>query len=105
MMCKEFLKKASIVAISLGLIASPLAFATEEPEHDPEAPEQQAPTDPATDDPTEITEPAQGADPTTPGSDMDDPGLPDEDEAGFGDGGEAMPQESPDDPPADPVTE
>lgn len=40
MMSKEFLKKVGILGVSFGLIASPLAFGTEQQGYDPESPEQ-----------------------------------------------------------------
>ncbi|WP_189470675.1 hypothetical protein [Litchfieldella qijiaojingensis] len=111
MMSNELLKRIGILCVSFGLLASPMAFSMEEPEYDPQAsgqsdPEWQEAPDPsgASDsrtgsepDPTmPETEPAPGAGPDTSGTES---GLPPQgDEAGFGSGGEALPQEETSEP-------
>ncbi|APX92164.1 hypothetical protein BWR19_03975 [Halomonas sp. 1513] len=108
MMSKALLKKIGIFGVSLGLTASPLVMADM---HDDGAPADPAgtsdPASPGTQDPASPgTDPAgteEGtADPTTgvPGTgDEPEAGMPEDEEAGFGDGGEAMPGEA--DPPAE----
>ena len=88
MMTKQLFKKAGVLGVSLGLLASPLAFADM---HDPAADEHEA-SDPMT---TQPADPA--AMPADPAADpMADPGAPAEpgtptDEPGFGSGTEPMP--------------
>ncbi|MGM0639397.1 MAG: hypothetical protein ACQET4_14090 [Pseudomonadota bacterium] len=88
MMTKPLLKKAGLLSVSLGLLASPLAFADM---HDPTAAENEA-GDPMT---TQPADPA--AMPVDPASDpMADPGAAVEpgtpaDEPGFGSGTDPMP--------------
>ncbi len=88
MMTKQLLKRAGILGVSLGLLASPLAFgdmhAPAADEHDPADPMTTQPADPA----------AQPADPAA--DPMADPGAPAEpgtpaEEPGFGSGTEPMP--------------
>lgn len=88
MMTKQLLKKAGLLSVSLGLLASPLAFADM---HDPTAADNEA-GDPMT---TQPADPA--AMPADPASDpMADPGAAVEpgtpaDEPGFGSGTDPMP--------------
>ncbi|MBD3894887.1 hypothetical protein IEI94_03350 [Halomonas sp. ML-15] len=108
MMSKVFLKQFGILGVALGLTASPLVIADT---HDTGAPADPAgtsdPASPGTQDPASPgTDPAEmeegTADPATgdPGTgDEPEATMPDEEEAGFGDGGEAMPGEA--EPPAE----
>lgn len=89
MMTKQLIKKAGVLSVSLGLLASPLAFADM---HEPAVDEQDAgdpmatqpadqPVDPAVDPDLDITaDPGTAAEPGTPA-----------DEPGFGSGTEPMP--------------
>lgn len=88
MLTKQFFKKAGVLGVSLGLLATPLAFAGS---HDTAAEEYEA-GDSMT---TQPADPA--AQPSDPAADpMADPGAPVEpanpaDEPGFGDGMDPMP--------------
>ncbi|EPC02234.1 hypothetical protein L861_16120 [Litchfieldella anticariensis FP35 = DSM 16096] len=129
MVSKECIKKFSIVGITFGLVISPLSYAVEEPEDNPEtsnaesmpmgedpaipsadpmdgsissgsntdrmdAPSSSSSTDPVMDDSMSPSVDPMN-DPSTPGADPSLPGdgLPEENEAGFGDGGDPLPQE------------
>ncbi|MCA1770689.1 MAG: hypothetical protein LC652_12360 [Halomonas sp.] len=87
MKTKRFLKKAAVLSVSLGLLASPLAFADM---HDPAADENEA-SDSMTSQPAD-----PAAMPADPAADpMADQGAPAEpgatDEPGFGSGTDPLP--------------
>lgn len=111
MISKAFLKKIGMLSVSFGLVASPLVIADMhegevngdtvgdevQRDVDPTSPEADVPNAPGG-DPAGIDEGT--ADPATgePGTGAEpDAGMPDEEEAGFGDGGEAMPGSEPSD--------
>lgn len=98
MMSQDLLKKLGVFGVSVGLLASPMAFADmhQAPEEDPAAgdPATTQPADPA----TQPTDPATAppADPMSDPGAPSEPGVPAGDsttgEPGFGSGTEPMPQ-------------